>query len=159
MILKRDDYLKKIRPFIDKDLIKVLTGLRRSGKSVLLTQIQEEILTAGTPKENILYYNFEDFNNRNLLTSESLHKEIKKKTKNLTEKVYLFFDEIQEVDQWEKVINSLRLNPDFDIYITGSNAKLLSSELTTYLVGRYVEFQVFPFTFSEFYKFYIQSVE
>lgn len=153
-MIKRESYMKNIRPFIGKDLIKVITGLRRSGKSVMLSLIQEEVFSSGVRKENIISYNFEDLKYYDLLNAKSLNDEIVSRCKNLEGKVYLFFDEIQEVRDWEKCINSLRVSLDSDIYITGSNAKLLSGELATYLGGRYVEFAIYPFSFSEFLEIY-----
>ncbi len=153
-VINRESYINRIKPFMNTDLIKVITGIRRSGKSIILQLLMKEILKQGILEENIIYYNFEDFKNRKLLNSDKLYEEILNKTKDISGKIYLFLDEIQEVPEWEVVINSLRLNPDFDIYITGSNAKLLSSELSTYLAGRYIEFRIYPFTFSEFRELY-----
>ncbi len=153
-MIKRDDYLNKIRPFIGKELIKVLTGIRRSGKSVMLELIKEELINQGINEENFISYNFEDMNYSYLLNSIALHEEISKLVSNKKGKVYLFFDEIQEVTDWEKAINSFRVEFDCDIYITGSNAKLLSGELATYLSGRYVEFIIYPFSFKEFMNLY-----
>lgn len=150
MILRKK-YIDKIRPFIDKDLIKVLTGVRRSGKSVMLEQIQTELKESkNIIEKNIITYNFEQMKNAPLCNADELYKEIAKIVKNCEGKVYLFFDEIQEVDNWERCVNSFRADFDCDIYITGSNAKLLSGELATYLAGRYVEFVIYPFSFAEF---------
>lgn len=153
-MIKRERYLEKIRPFYDSELVKVLTGMRRSGKSVMLDLIKEELVANGVSKEQLLHYNFEKLSNAVFCTAQSLHKEINERAKNVQGKVYLFFDEIQEVENWEKAINSFRVDFDCDIYITGSNAKLLSGELATYLAGRYVEFTVYPFSFEEFIKLY-----
>ena len=150
-MIKRDLYLNKIKPFIDKEIIKVLTGIRRSGKSVMLKLLMNEILSQEVSKEQIIYLNFEDLKNRFLCSFDVLHNYILKNSEK-NKKTYLFLDEIQEVTSWEKCINSLRVQEDyqFDIYITGSNAKLLSGELATYLAGRYVEFIIYPFSFKEF---------
>ena len=150
-MIKRDLYLNKIKPFIDKEIIKVLTGIRRSGKSVMLKLLMNEILSQEVSKEQIIYLNFEDLKNRSLCSFDILHNYILKNSEK-NKKTYLFLDEIQEVTSWEKCINSLRVQEDyqFDIYITGSNAKLLSGELATYLAGRYVEFIIYPFSFKEF---------
>lgn len=150
-MIKRDLYLNKIKPFIDKEIIKVLTGIRRSGKSVMLKLLMNEILSGEVSKEQIIYLNFEDLKNRYLCSFDILHNYILENSEK-NKKTYLFLDEIQEVDSWEKCINSLRVQEDyqFDIYITGSNAKLLSGELATYLAGRYVEFIIYPFSFKEF---------
>lgn len=151
-MIERKTYIEQIKPFINTDLIKVLTGIRRSGKSILLKLLVEEIKKMGINSEQIISLNFEDIKNKRLCTAESLNNFILSEAKK-GEKNYLFLDEIQEVENWEKVINSLRIQEEynFDIFITGSNAKLLSGELATYLAGRYVEFKIFPFSFSEFY--------
>ena len=141
----REAYLSKIRPLVGKDIIKVLTGLRRSGKSVLLEQINKEI---GSP--NTVFLNFEDLGNQYLCEHSAFHDYVCEKIGNSKEKFYLFFDEIQEVEGWEKAVNSLRVKFNADIYITGSNSRLLSGELATYIAGRYVSFIVYPFSFSEF---------
>lgn len=141
----REDYLSKIRPFIGKDVIKVLTGLRRSGKSVLLEQIRDEINSPNT-----IFLNFEDLGNQYLCEYQALHAYVCEKIGENKEKFYLFFDEIQEVQGWEKAVNSLRVKFQADIYITGSNSRLLSGELSTYIAGRYVSFVVSPFSFAEF---------
>ncbi len=154
-MIKREEYMKRIRPFIGTDLVKVLTGIRRSGKSVMLQLIQEEMLQSGIEKSQFLSYNFESMRNAHLCTAETLYREILEKAEKKTEKIYLFLDEIQEVADWEKCINSLRVDLDCDIYITGSNAKLLSGELATYLAGRYVEFIIYPFSYPEFKELYI----
>ncbi len=149
-MINRSLYLNRIRPFINQDLVKVITGIRRSGKSVMLTLIQEELENTGVSKNSMLTYNFESLNLSKLCTAEALYQDIISKTKELSGKVYLFFDEIQEVEHWEKAVNSLRVDLDCDIYVTGSNSKLLSGELATYLAGRYVEFVIYPFSFKEF---------
>ena len=149
---KRELYIEKIKPFIDKDIIKVLTGIRRSGKSVMLKLIMEELKQNKIDEKQFININFENLVNRELTTADKLHEYILKKASEIKKKCYIFLDEIQEVKDWEKCINSLRVNEeyDFDIYITGSNAKLLSGELSTYLAGRYVEFVIYPFSFKEF---------
>ncbi|MBQ4418053.1 MAG: ATP-binding protein [Synergistaceae bacterium] len=148
MIL-RDDYIKRIKPFIGLEPVKVLTGLRRSGKSVMLKLIRDEIARDGSiPENNFIVFNFENMSTPR--TAEALHDEIVERASNINGKIFMFFDEIQEVQDWEKCINSLRVEFDCDIYITGSNAKLLSGELATYLAGRYVEFIIYPFSFKEF---------
>lgn len=153
-MIKRETYMRRIRPFIGSDLIKVMTGIRRSGKSVMLELIKEELTESGVPDGQFISINFEDMRNSRFLTASALHKEILKRAESIEGKAYLFFDEIQEVADWEKCVNSLRVSLDCDIYITGSNAKLLSGELATYLAGRYVEFVIYPFSFSEFLELY-----
>uniref|UniRef100_UPI0040579848 ATP-binding protein n=1 Tax=Agathobacter sp. TaxID=2021311 RepID=UPI0040579848 len=153
-MIKRETYMSRIRPFMNSDLIKVLTGIRRSGKSVMLELIKEELLNSGVDSKQFISINFEDMRYSNLHTANILHEEILKRAENIPGKVYLFFDEIQEVSDWEKCINSLRVILDCDIYITGSNARLLSGELATYLGERYVEFVIYPFSYTEFLKLY-----
>lgn len=157
-MIKREAYMSRIRPFIDTDLVKVLTGLRRSGKSVMLSLIQEELRSRGVNEECIISFNFEDYRLAHLLGADALHDEILRRSEAVETKVYLFLDEIQEVDGWQRAVNSLRIVLDCDIYLTGSNAKLLSGELATYLSGRYVEFVIYPFSFGEFLESY-RSIE
>lgn len=157
-MIKRESYMARIRPFIDGDLIKVLTGIRRSGKSVMLELIKDELRARGVTGEQLVAFNFEDMRNAQLCTAEALHDELVRRAASIKGKIYFFFDEIQEVERWERCVNSLRVEMDCDIYITGSNAKLLSGELATYLAGRYVEFIIYPFSFSEFLALY-HSVE
>lgn len=153
-MIKRETYMKRIRPFMNNDLIKVLTGIRRSGKSVMLELIKEELISSGVDSKQFISINFEDMRYSSLHTAATLHEEILKRAETIQGKVYLFFDEIQEVTDWEKCINSLRVILDCDIYLTGSNARLLSGELATYLGGRYVEFVIYPFSYTEFLELY-----
>lgn len=141
----RENILSKIRPFIGKDIIKVLTGIRRGGKSVLLQQIKDEINSPNT-----IFLNFEDLGNQHLCEYNAFHDYICREIGGSKECFHLFFDEIQEVKGWEKAVNSLRVKFNADIYITGSNSRLLSGELATYIAGRYVSFVVYPFSFAEF---------
>lgn len=154
LMIKREMYMKRIRPFMGTDLVKVMTGIRRSGKSVMLELIRKELLESGIKPEQFITINFEDMSYSHLLTASALHSEITARAAKINGKAYLFFDEIQEVKEWEKCINSFRVSLDCDIYITGSNARLLSGELATYLGGRYVEFTLYPFSFSEFLDLY-----
>lgn len=144
-MIVREAYLSKIRPFIGKDIIKVLTGIRRGGKSVLLAQIRDEINSPQT-----IFLNFEDLSNQHLCEYNALHEYVCEKIGSSKEKFYLFFIEIQEVQGWEKAINSLRVKFHADIYITGSNSRLPSGELATYIAGRYVSFVVYPYSLTEF---------
>ena len=153
-MIKREAYMSRIRPFIGSDLVKVLTGIRRCGKSVMLELIQEEIIASGVDPSQFISINFENMSNAGLCTAQTLHDEIICRAAQISGKIYLFFDEIQEVQDWETCINSFRVELDCDIYITGSNAKLLSGELATYLAGRYVEFVIYPFSFDEFIQLY-----
>jgi predicted AAA+ superfamily ATPase len=146
----REAYLQQIRPFINKDLVKVITGMRRAGKSTLLHQVRDELVRDSIPQENIISMNFESEALADLKDSKSLYQHIAGATKNVEGTVYLFFDEIQMVKNWEQCINSLRVDIDCDIYITGSNAKLLAGELATLLAGRSISIEVRPFSFKEF---------
>lgn len=145
-MIKRELYINQIRPFIGKDIVKVITGVRRSGKSVLLDLLRDEI---GNSKHSI-YINFESKKNEKYKNSDTLYDYIIKTIGGSKNKWFLFFDEIQEVTNWEVAINSFRVDFDTDIYITGSNARLLSGELATLISGRYVQFVVYPLSYSEF---------
>lgn len=149
-MIKRTIYLNRIEPFIDKDIIKIITGIRRSGKSVLLQQIQTELVKRGKKQANFIYMNFENLQYEALLDYRGLNQELVKRIEQIDGKAYLFLDEIQKVASWEKTINSLRASYDCDIYITGSNSQLLSGELATEIAGRYVEIKIYPFYFAEF---------
>lgn len=152
ILKKRKGYIERIKPFMRKSVVKVLTGQRRVGKSFLLYQLIEEIL-GEEPNANIIYINLEDFAFSSLQTAQDLHSYIisqsQKEGKN-----YIFIDEIQDIPGFEKVIRSLLLNEDNDIYITGSNANMLSGELATYLSGRYIEFKIYSLAYSEFLEFH-----
>ena len=152
-MIQREQYLKEIRKFIDKPIIKVITGMRRSGKSMILKLISEELKINGINEKNIIFINFESLMFTELTNFKNLYNYVINKSQNITGKIYIFLDEIQEVASWEKVINSLLVDLNCDIYITGSNASLLSSELATYIAGRYVEIKVFPLSFKEFVEF------
>lgn len=153
-MVQRTKYLDKIIPFIEKPLIKVIIGVRRSGKTVLLSQIAERI-SKTVDKEQIIPINFESYKNRKLQEADALYDYVLQKSNECEGKrLYLFFDEIQEVTDWQKVINSLSVDIDCDIYLTGSNSNMLSGELATYIAGRYVHFTVYPFTFSEIKQYY-----
>lgn len=153
-MIKRELYMSRIRPFIGTDLVKVMTGIRRCGKSVMLDLIKEELKNSGISETQFLSFNFEDMRNARLCTAQALHDEVISRSESINGKIYLFFDEIQEVANWEKCINSFRVEMDCDIYITGSNARLLSGELATVLGGRYVEFTIYPFSYMEFMELY-----
>ena len=147
-MIKRERYLKQIRPFYNQELIKVLIGIRRSGKSVILTQIIEELKENNIDENHIIYVNFEDFDFEEYTDPKKLNNYIKEKIID-EKKYYIFFDEIQNVNKWEKVVNSLRATQNTSIFITGSNSDLLSSDLATHIAGRYVSFKITPFTFKE----------
>lgn len=148
MILRKT-YLDQIIPLIDKNLIKVLTGVRRSGKTVLLQQIQDYLLQHGRRKNNVVYISFESKANAHLKNSDALYAYLIDAAKKADGKTYIFLDEIQSVSSWEEVVSSLLVDLDCDIYITGSNSKLLSGELATLIAGRYIQIHVYPFTLSE----------
>ena len=152
-MIKRELYLKKIRNFIDKPVIKVITGMRRSGKSMILKLISQELLERGISSQNIIYINFESLMFSDLTEFRALYNHVIEKSQTLIGKVYILLDEIQEVEHWEKAVNSFMVDLDCDIYITGSNANLLSSELATYIAGRYVEIKVYPLSFREYIDF------
>ena len=149
-MLKREKYLKNIRGFYNQDIIKVITGMRRSGKSILLLQIMDELKEQGIKDKQIIYLNFEIIENMKYANPDSLNSYISEQIKK-NQKYYLFFDEIQNVLDWEKVINSFKAKykDKISIFITGSNSKLLSGELATLIAGRYVSFNIYPFTFKE----------
>ena len=148
MILRKN-YLDQIIPLIDKNLIKVLTGVRRSGKTVLLQQIQDYLLQHGRQKNNVVYISFESKANAHLKNSDALYSYLLDAGRKANGKTYIFLDEIQAVPAWEEVVSSLLVDLDCDIYITGSNSKLLSGELATLIAGRYIQIHVYPFTLSE----------
>ena len=149
-MLKREMYLSRIRGFYDSDLIKILVGIRRCGKSVILNQIIDEIKEKGTDDEHIIYVNFEFIEYEDLQDYKELNKYIKEKIID-EKKYYVFLDEIQKVNRFEDVVNSLRASiNNISIFITGSNSKLLSNELSTVLSGRYVLFNIYPLSYREF---------
>ncbi len=147
-MVKRTAYLKKIRPFYENELIKVILGIRRCGKSVLLRQIMEEIRQTGVSEDHLVFLNFEDLSLADLTDAMALHAYVKEQIQD-QEKYYLFFDEIQNVSEFERAINSFRATLNVSIFLTGSNSRLLSGELATLLSGRYVSFRLQPFSFGE----------
>lgn len=152
MEILREYYLNKIRPYYDIDLIKVLTGVRRSGKSILLSQIRDEFIAKGINKDHIIEINFEDLSFENIKTYKKLNTYILKNIKD-EQKYYIFLDEIQHVNGFEKALSSLRATQNCSIFITGSNSKLLSGKLATLLVGRCIEFRILPFSFKEAFDY------
>lgn len=151
-IIKRPHYLNKLIEFKDTEFIKVLTGVRRSGKSFILQMYQNYLLEEGITKNQIIYLSFEDFDNIDLYEPKKLYSYLKEKIIP-DQRMYILLDEIQFVQDWQKVINSLRLNPLLELVITGSNSNLLSGELATLLSGRYVEIPVYPLSFKEMVSF------
>ncbi len=154
----RKQYMDKLISLKDKNIIKVLTGIRRCGKSTILNQFKNYLIENGIKNENIISINFEDNNNNNLLDGEILHKYIMKRSDSNT-KNYIFLDEIQNVVGFEKCIDSLLLREYLDIYITGSNSYMLSSELATFLTGRYIQIHVLPLSFQEYLSYYGETDE
>ena len=149
-MLKREIYLSRIRGFYDSDLVKILVGIRRCGKSVILKQIIDEIRENGIQEDHILYINFEFVEFEDLKDYKKLNSYVKEKIKD-NKKYYIFLDEIQNVEKFEIVVNSLRASlENISIFITGSNSKLLSNELSTVLSGRYVLFNIYPLTYKEY---------
>lgn len=148
-MIKRELYLSKLRDSYDSELIKVIMGVRRCGKSILLIQIIEELKERGIDDNHIIYINFEDYDYIDYTEPKKFNEYVKSKILD-DKKYYLFFDEIQNVREFEKVINSFRATMNTSIFITGSNSKLLSTELTTYLTGRFISIKMMPFTYAEF---------
>lgn len=145
----REAYISQIVPLIDKNLIKVLTGVRRSGKTVLLSQIQDYLLKNGRSKSQIINISLESKKNKKFKDGDVLYEYLISACEKLNAKAYIFLDEIQVVSGWEEVVSSLLVDIDCDVYITGSNSKLLSGELATLIAGRYIQIHVYPFTLSE----------
>lgn len=152
-MIQREYYMRQIRDFMDCPIIKVLTGMRRSGKSVMLELIREELLSRGVVPENIVFINLESMRYERLKEYHALYDEIAGKASQAEGRLYLLLDEIQETREWERAVNSFRVDFDCDIYLTGSNAKLFSGELATLLSGRYVEIKVYPLGFREYMAF------
>lgn len=151
-MIRREIYLSRIRPFYESEMIKVITGIRRCGKSTIMRQIIDEIKEKGIDEAHIIYVNFEDYKYRKISNADALYQYVEEKIID-KRKYYLFFDEIQNVDDFELVINSFRSTHESSIFITGSNSKLLSGELATHLSGRTLSFRVLPFNFKEFCQF------
>ena len=155
-MIYRTEYMQRLKAFKDNKIIKVVTGLRRSGKSTLLEMFRDELLQSGVQPEQIQYINFELMKYDAVRNYKQLYNVVTEKALP-DKKNYLFFDEIQQVSGWEKTVNSLSLEYDADIYVTGSNAYLLSSELATLISGRYVEIKMLPLSFKEYYGYYRDS--
>ncbi len=149
-MIQRPFYIQKIEPFIDKNVVKVLTGIRRCGKSCLMTLLRDRLLERGVPSEQIVEINFESRKNPAILSVDSAYAFLRDLSASIQgRRLYCMLDEVQELPDWEKLVNSLSIDFDCDLYLTGSNAHLLSGELATHLGGRYVEFHVFPLSFQE----------
>ena len=153
----REGYLKQIIPLVDKNLIKVITGVRRSGKTVLLSQIQDYLLAHGKAKNQIINISLESKKNSHFKNGDALYHYLLSACEKSKTKVYIFLDEIQLVSNWEEVVSSLLVDVNCDIYITGSNSKLLSGELATLIAGRYIQIHVYPFTLKEAKEMALQN--
>ena len=151
-MIERKHYYDLIEPFLDKPIIKVITGIRRSGKSTMMKMLQNKLVERGIPNEQIVYMNFESMQFLDIRYSAKFYEYVMKKVID-GNRMYLFFDEIQIVDHWEEAVNSFMVDLDADIYITGSNSNMLSSEISTLLTGRYIQFRLYPLTFKEMIDF------
>ena len=147
----RENYVKKIMAFTDTPFVKVLTGVRRCGKSTIMQMIMDELRGRGVSDEKIVSYRFDSMEYEGM-TAKQLYEMLKTKLSN-TEKTYLFLDEVQEINSWEKTVNSINTDFNVDIYVTGSNSRMMSSEIATYLTGRYVSFRIFTLSFEEYLTF------
>lgn len=153
MKLKRETYLEQIRPYYESDIIKVITGVRRAGKSILLDTIKEELIEQGVPQDHIIYLNFEDLDYDYIVDAADLNKETKSRISD-ENKYYIFLDEIQHIENFEKALASFRATLNVSLFVTGSNSTLLAGELATLLTGRTVEFEILPFSFYEMKQYY-----
>lgn len=151
-MINRPIYVDKIMVYADTPFVKILTGIRRCGKSTILKMLIDEMKGQGIRNEQILHYSFDSLEYEDIKTAKALFAHLKQHLF-LEGKTYLFLDEIQEVKSWEKVVNSLMTDYDVDIYVTGSNSRMMSSEISTYLTGRYIAFRIFPLSFSEYMIF------
>lgn len=150
-MIPRPEYINKIIAYMDTPFIKILTGVRRSGKSTIMSMLSMEVEKRGVSRDRILHYNFDSLEYDHM-TAKQLYDAVKEKLSSVG-KTYLFLDEIQEIDGWEKVVNSLMSAYDVDIYVTGSNSRMMSSEISTYLTGRYISFRIYPLSFAEYLQF------
>ncbi len=151
-MIYRKLYMDKILPYVDTPFIKILTGVRRCGKSTVLNMLQDDLMHKGVDKKQILCYRFDSLQYEEIKTASRLYNEVKQ---NLADgkKTYIFLDEVQEIDNWEKAVNSIVTDFNVDVFVTGSNSRMMSSEISTYLTGRYVSFRIFPLSFSEYLDF------
>jgi predicted AAA+ superfamily ATPase len=156
-VIARKTYIEKARLFIDKPVIKVITGMRRVGKSVLLKLLREELIQRGIPQERILYFDFESLGMASLQDADALYAFVVNIVMQQTGRFYIMLDEIQRINKWERAIASFRVDLDCDIYITGSNNSLLSPDIASLLAGRYVEIRIHPLSFTEHLDFTSQG--
>ena len=152
----REEYLEKLFTYLDAPLVKILAGIRRSGKSTILEMFAQSLKNKGISENNIILKRYTSFEFADCYTARDMYNDIKKDMTG-SGRYYLLLDEVQEVDGWEKAVNSLLEDADVDIYVTGSNSKLMSSEISTYLTGRYVLIQVYPLSFKEYLTFKADS--
>ena len=150
-MINRPMYMDKIMPYVDTPFVKILTGVRRCGKSTILKLIMEQLRERGIPESRIVSYRFDSMEYEGM-TSKEMYADIKSRIA-ADGKTYLFLDEVQEITNWEKVVNSLNTDFDVDIYVTGSNSRMMSSEIATYLTGRYVAFRIYTLSFAEYLEF------
>jgi len=150
-MIYRPEYVEKIIAYMDTPFVKILTGVRRCGKSTIMNMLRMEVEKRGVSNERILHYNFDSLEYEDM-TAKKLFASIKERLSPKS-KTYLFLDEIQEIKGWEKVVNSLMSDYDVDIYVTGSNSRMMSSEISTYLTGRYISFRIYPLSFAEYLRF------
>ena len=151
-MINRPIYIDKIMSYVNTPFVKILTGIRRCGKSTILKMLMGEMKKQGICDEQVLYYNFDSLEYEEVKTATALFAYLKQQLYP-EGRTYLFLDEIQEVDSWERVVNSLMADYDVDIYVTGSNSRMMSSEISTYLTGRYISFRIYPLSFSEYLIF------
>ena len=152
-MIDRPRYRAAIEPYIDLPLAKVLAGIRRSGKSTILLMLMDHLERRGVPRDRLVRYSFDSLAFTGMGTGAEFYRMIADRLAGVSERVYLFLDEVQEVPDWEQVVNSLMTDFDVDVYVTGSNSRLLASEISTYLTGRYVSIPVHPLSFAEFLDF------
>ena len=156
-MINRPLYLEKIMPYADTPFVKILTGVRRCGKSTILKMIMEQLRQRGVPEEQIVSYRFDSMEYEDM-TAKEMYKELKSRL-SPNGRTYFFLDEMQEISGWEKVVNSLASDFDVDLYITGSNSRMMSSEISTYLTGRYVAFRIYTLSFAEYLTFKSQYTQ
>ena len=157
MIL-RPDYIEAVKPFMDAPLVKILTGVRRCGKSTIFEMIRQELLEKGIPEDHIIMKKYTEMDIPDTITAKQMYDELVSRVED-DKRYYFLLDEIQEIKGWEKAVNSLREGMNADIYVTGSNSKLMSSEISTYLTGRYISIPVFTLSFREYLEFKKESTQ
>jgi hypothetical protein len=151
-MINRPLYIDKVKPYIDTPFVKILSGIRRCGKSTILKMIAREIRERGVPEKRIITYNFDSLEFDEIKTAKHLYEAVKKQLPP-EGRSYIFLDEIQEIESWEKAVNSIMTDFNVDVYVTGSNSRMLSSEISTYLTGRYISINVYPLSFREYLSF------